>query len=346
MFTKKETVDMLIILVGGTLQVGKSSREYFKEKGYSVIQKYNYYPENHDHFHYDAITNYPEEMVMQCDFTYTIHGSKTGFNKAQILDAVRGRCNALITMSPSNLDFVREIKDTFGEYVLVVYLYIDKASLETVTRQYVTVESEVQMRLQTGVELRKTYLANMNLFDKTVIYSAQGEFDLEALYDQYDLIIQEAEEIQKKANRDCYVDLPYKGNLPYVFVSYSHRDARRVLPYLSGLQRAGYRVWYDEGIRKGANWMVMLGERLKACTNFLLFSSEHSVSSKHVIGEINGALQCDTFVPIIVRLDERRFDFGIEMYLSQYQHIEETNGHVLEEIKSALDPTTKVANGQ
>lgn len=333
---------MLIILVGGTLRPGKCSRAYFEKKGYSVIQKYNYYPENHDHYHYDATTNYPEEEVDKCDFTYTIHGGKTGFNKTQILDAVRGRCNALITMSPSNLDFVREIKDTFSEYVLVIYLYIDKTSLEAVTRQYVEVESEVQMRLQTGVELRKTYLANMKLFDRTVIYSADEEFDLESLYAQYDLIIQEAEEIQKKANRDYYVDLPYTGNLPYVFVSYSHKDARRVLPYLSGLQRAGYRIWYDEGIRKGSNWMVMLGERLKQCTNFLLFSSEHSVASKHVIGEINGALQCDTFVPIIVRLDESRFDFGIEMYLSQYQHIEEKDGHVIEEIKSTLHPSTKV----
>ena len=333
---------MLIILVGGTLQVGKCSRAYFEQKGYSVIQKYNYYPEGHDHFHYDTTTNYSEEEVDECDFTYTIHGGKTGFYKTQIIDAVRGRSNALITMSPSNLDFVREIKDMFREYVMVVYLYIDKRSLETVTRQFVEVESEVQMRLQTGEELRKTYLSNLKLFDRAVIYSADEEFDLDALYAQYDIIVDEAEKIQKKANCDYYVDLPYTGNLPYVFISYSHKDARQVLPYLSALQRAGYRIWYDEGIHKGANWLVMLGERLKQCTSFVLFSSEHSAVSKHVRGEINGALKCDHINPIVVRLDDSEFEFGFDMYLSQYQSIWEKDGNTLEEIKRVLDPATKI----
>ena len=333
---------MLIILVGGTLQVGKSSRAYFAQKGYSVIQKYNYYPEDQQHYHYDATTNHSEEEVDACDFTYTIHGGKTGFYKTQIIDAVRGRSNALITMSPSNLEFIREIKDSYGEYVLVVYLYIDPKSLETVTRAVVEVESEVAMRLQTGAELRKAYLEHLKLFDRAVIYSAEGEFDLEALYAQYDMIMEEAEEIQKKANCDGYVDLPYTGNLPYVFISYSHEDTRRVLPYLSALQRAGYRVWYDEGIHKGANWLVMLGERLKQCTSFVLFSSENSIASKHVASEINGAMKCDHIAPVVVRLDDKEFPFGIEMYLSQYQAVEEKGGNALAELKSALDPTTKV----
>ena len=49
----------------------------------------------------------------------------------------------------------------------------------------------------------------------------------------------------------------YKGNEPYVFVSYCHRDDTRIWPVIEGLQTRGVRVWYDEGIEWGS---------LRACT--------------------------------------------------------------------------------
>lgn len=333
---------MLIILVGTTLEVGKSSRSYFEEKGYSVIKKYNYYPLDSEHYHYDNYINYTESEVEKCDFKYTIHEGKTGFYKSQIIDAVRGRSNALITMSPDNIEFIREIKASFGEYVMLVYLYIDKHSLETLTRQYVEAEHQVAMRLNKGVELRRMYLDNATLFDKTVIFSADDEFNMEALFAQYDTILNEAEKIQKKANQQLYVELPYTGTQDYIFVSYSHQDERRVLPYLSALQREGFRVWYDEGINKGANWVIFLGERIKHCTNFLLFSSENSVKSDYVHNEINGAMKCGNIKPITVRLDKSEFPFGYEMYISKYQIIFENAENTVSEIVSALNPCTRV----
>ncbi len=332
---------MLIVLVGGTLEVAKKSREYFSNKGYSVIQKYNYLPEDSLSYHYDTYKNHDEKTVMQCDFVYSIHGGKTGFYKSQILDAVRGRSNALITMSPDSLDFVREIVDSFGEYVVPIYMYIDSTSLETMTRKYVKDEIQVNKRLKKGAMLRSTFLANMNVFDKTVIYSEGGEFGFDALYSQFDLIIKEAEELQKRLNNRLYVDLPYTGTLDYVFVSYSHKDDKKVIPYLSALQREGYRVWYDEGIHKGNNWLIMLGERIKGCKNFLLFSSEHSAASERVEDEINGAIRRRDLHPITVRLDSAEFPYGYEMFLDKYQNIFASEGKVLEQICQALSPTTK-----
>jgi hypothetical protein len=43
----------------------------------------------------------------------------------------------------------------------------------------------------------------------------------------------------------------YKGDAPYVFVSYSHKDAALVYPELGWMQEAGFNVWYDEGIEAG-----------------------------------------------------------------------------------------------
>ena len=121
---------MLIILVGGTLEVGKNSRMYFEKNGYPKIQKYNHYYGDSNYYHFDEFINRTEEEVEKCDFKYSIPGGKTGFYKTQIIDAVRGSCNALLTMSPDNLEFVREIKDMYKEYVMIVYLYIDKKVLK------------------------------------------------------------------------------------------------------------------------------------------------------------------------------------------------------------------------
>ena len=53
---------MLIILVGPTLDVAENSRLYFEERGYSVIQKYNYSPDDENIYHYGKYTNCAEDQ--------------------------------------------------------------------------------------------------------------------------------------------------------------------------------------------------------------------------------------------------------------------------------------------
>lgn len=40
----------------------------------------------------------------------------------------------------------------------------------------------------------------------------------------------------------------YEGDLPYIFVSYAHKDSREVFDLLEKLSAHGYRIWYDGGI--------------------------------------------------------------------------------------------------
>lgn len=332
---------MLLILVGPTLQVAQKSREYFKQKGFSVIQKYNYLPEDSITAHYSPTKLYDKATVEKCDFVYPIHNGITGFYKSQIIDAVRGRANALMTMSPDNLDFIKEIKDSFGEYVQLIYLYIDKNSLEQMTKNFITVDSEIERRINKGSDIRKMYLSNMDLFDDIVIFDNASEFNYDALYTQFDHIIEKSESLQKKLNDKLYVELPYKGNKDYIFVSYSHKDEKKVLPILSALQREGHRIWYDEGIHAGRNWAIMIGERLKGCSDFLLFSSENAVASTEVENEIYGARECG-FHPITVRLDNAKFEFGNEMYIGKFHNIFISKDDYLEHLKAALKECTKV----
>ena len=60
--------------------------------------------------------------------------------------------------------------------------------------------------------------------------------------------IEEAPEIQPSA--PVYPN-PYKGDRPFLFISYAHKDSERVLPIIRRLMAQGYRVWYDAGIDPG-----------------------------------------------------------------------------------------------
>lgn len=337
---------MLIILIGGTLDVGEKSRQYFESRGYSVIQKYNYVTEATPTSHLGKRHKHTEEEVMRCDLVYDIHGGKTGFNKSQILDAVRGRTNAMMTTSPDTMDFVQQVLDTYGDYVIPVYLYIDEESLKAVTARFVSDPEDFEKRIKKGQALRRMYLENMGIFKKVVLFSKEEPFSFEGLFAQYDQVIKEAQEAQKRLNGSFYVDLPYKGDQDYIFVSYSHKDSLRVMPYLSALQRKGYRVWYDEGIHKGANWQIFLGERLQGCTNFLLFSSESAVESEFVMNELNGLMLANNTHPITVQLDDADFPLGIKMYLSKYQYIKAWEDDVVESLSEVLSPTTKARTMQ
>ncbi|MCR5161423.1 MAG: hypothetical protein K6C06_06585, partial [Lachnospiraceae bacterium] len=117
---------MLAILFGSTVQMAKRSREYFREKGFEVIQKYHYVPEDFVLIsRFDQRRADPLEKVKECDFIYENSGMLVGFKKEQIIDAVRGRKKCLLTASSDTIDFIRQIKAAYGDYVTVIGTYID-----------------------------------------------------------------------------------------------------------------------------------------------------------------------------------------------------------------------------
>ena len=50
----------------------------------------------------------------------------------------------------------------------------------------------------------------------------------------------------------------YKGNEPYIFVSYAHKDSDAVFREIRRLNDLGYHVWYDEGIAPGNEWCLYI----------------------------------------------------------------------------------------
>ena len=82
----------------------------------------------------------------------------------------------------------------------------------------------------------------------------------------------------------------YRGDDPYIFVSYAHRDSKFVFAELENLHNLGYKVWYDEGIEASSEWPEEIANALIGCKVFLVFISPRSTASVNCRNEINLAL--------------------------------------------------------
>ena len=78
----------------------------------------------------------------------------------------------------------------------------------------------------------------------------------------------------------------YRGQEPYVFISYAHADSEHVLPIIAQLQKEGYRVWFDEGIECGRKWAENITERLNLSSCTIAFLTENYLKSENCMDEI------------------------------------------------------------
>lgn len=81
----------------------------------------------------------------------------------------------------------------------------------------------------------------------------------------------------------------YEGEEPYIFVSYSHKDADKVYPELTSLNEQGFNIWYDEGINPGESWRNEIANAISGCDLFILLVTPNSAVSEHCMREVNFA---------------------------------------------------------
>lgn len=337
---------MLFMLFGTTAEMGLKSRQFFAESGFELIQKYSYVPT-----HFPLRTRFGERNtvskaeVLKCDFIYENNGMLVGFNKEQIIDAVRGNRHCLLTTSSETIDFIKQLKVAYGDYVTVIGAYIDEATIAQIFSQLSDVtDDELETRINTSRLIKKQILDNYGLFDEIVIYGGEGSFfNYQAMRMQYASIIVKAEAKEKLLNDKKYVEMPYSGYEEYIFVSYSHADKDTVFPILARLQRAGCRIWYDEGIKGGENWRKIIASKIESekCINFLLFSSKSATSSIHVCAEINAALNFEKKI-VTIRLDDSKFTPDLEMYLQCFHTIDYSNTTFDEKLIESIDQNSFV----
>ncbi len=83
------------------------------------------------------------------------------------------------------------------------------------------------------------------------------------------------------------------SNQKFIFLSYAHRDSDKVLPIFAELEKRGYRIWYDDGLRAGDDWAEILAEKLNSCSLFIAFVSEAYVQSQNCKREVNFAVDAN-----------------------------------------------------
>jgi len=112
----------------------------------------------------------------------------------------------------------------------------------------------------------------------------------------------------------------YKGNEPYVFVSYSHDDSSAVFAELTRLKDLGFNIWFDEGIEAGSEWRAAIGRSIKHASLFLYFVSPESVQSEDCRKEVS--LADKEHIPVIaIYLKNTDLPDGLDLTLSDRQAI-------------------------
>ena len=96
---------------------------------------------------------------------------------------------------------------------------------------------------------------------------------------------------------------PYEGKLPFLFVSYAHRQSDSVVDTIRILHDRNYRLWYDEGIPAGSDWPANIAQHMQNCERVLFFLSERAMESPNCYSEMRTAARLGKPI-LVVRLEE------------------------------------------
>ncbi len=106
----------------------------------------------------------------------------------------------------------------------------------------------------------------------------------------------------------------------YGFVSYSHKDSKKVVPIVQRMSAMGYRIWYDEALPYLEDYNEVIGNALNDSSVFIVFLTRNSVESKYVRSEIYRA--CDLGKPVCaVMLEKCELPQGLALRLAETNQI-------------------------
>lgn len=92
--------------------------------------------------------------------------------------------------------------------------------------------------------------------------------------------------------------------MPYVFISYSHKDTAYVAKLAASLEERGIDVWMDDEIDYGDRYPRVIQEHLDSCAAVVLVMSKHSTISEWVSNELAYAKNKEkTVLPLLLSGD-------------------------------------------
>lgn len=139
----------------------------------------------------------------------------------------------------------------------------------------------------------------------------------------------------------------YEGFRPYIFVSYSSEEKPTVERVIRKLTESKYRIWYDEGIKVGRNYAAELHDHVSRSNTLLVFLSDRSIKSKHVINEVGIAFDNDQIIVPVWISEVRKLPSELEYWLRHTQQssslLNMENGFdaMIENLKNSLPDITR-----
>jgi hypothetical protein len=105
-----------------------------------------------------------------------------------------------------------------------------------------------------------------------------------------------------------------------LFVSYSHKDKKRVEPIVSLMEAMGRRVWMDRtDITGQAGWAGQIVRAIRECRAVVLMASPNSYTSDQVVRELYLAMNHKkTIVPI--EIEPAELPDELQYILAPFQH--------------------------
>ncbi len=105
---------------------------------------------------------------------------------------------------------------------------------------------------------------------------------------------------------------------PYVFISYSHKDANSVFSILTEMSKLGLNYWYDKELKTGSEWTEELGEKILNCDMVMVMLSNSAILSRNVRNEITMGLNHKKKI-LPVFLEDVELSPGAELQLQGFQ---------------------------
>ncbi len=109
---------------------------------------------------------------------------------------------------------------------------------------------------------------------------------------------------------------PYTGQKPYIFLSYSHKNADGAAEIILNLKRAGFRVWYDEGVIPATEWDENIAKAIMNCGFFISLISKEYLQSSNCRDELNYARDCDK-PQLLIYLEDVELPAGMAMRMGR-----------------------------
>lgn len=99
----------------------------------------------------------------------------------------------------------------------------------------------------------------------------------------------------------------------YYFVSYSHKDYKKVYSDIFYFQLSGVSIWYDRGMSVGKNWKDTAEQYINKynCKGVILYVSENSIQSKSIFQEIMFAKECGKDI-LMINIDYKGVFYSAE----------------------------------